>query len=205
MISAQLPLLDEEYDPTLSQWYTDPKLAAQIVKWALKGHGLPLYIMEPSAGLGALAVPARSFGCGHIVDCWEIDHRRVEVLRQRLGPTVNVFCQDYLNDWHGRRYDLCIQNPPYEEGQAERFVRKAAFECDRVVALLRSSALFGVDRWSLLWSAVAITRIVLLIRRPVFGGSQSNSPNGDYIVVECQARERLADRGRPETVEMEWW
>jgi len=200
----QLGLIDPGepyYDEALSQWYTPPDLAQRIVAWALRGTEGSLRILEPSAGDGALIRPLSAI---HRATAYEIDLRRMAVL-SCLDQVEEVRPVGYLGHWSGDHWDLAIMNPPYENGAAERFVRKAVTECDRVVALLRASALFGVERWGILWSQVAITRLALLTRRPQFGGAQSQSPAGDYVVVECRRRREEARLTEASRVEVEWW
>jgi predicted RNA methylase len=202
-MTDQIPLLDEDYDLSKSQWYTRPELAERVVRWALKGVSRQLSILEPSAGCGALIRPIPR---GHGVTAYEIDPRRETVLLELLDPRRGrLIIADYLRRFDGGRFDLGITNPPYEDGSAERFVKKACFQCDRVVALLKTSVLHGVDRWSDLWSTVSISRLAILSRRPGFDGPSEGSPTSDYIVVECSLRDHLGSQGQSEPVEMEWW
>jgi len=205
MVSDQIPLIDEDYDLSKSQWYTRPDLAKRVVEWALRGVDRPISILEPSAGCGALIRPIPS---RHRITAYEIDPRREEALMELFTSKLmfsRLIIADYLRRFDGYRWDLAIMNPPYENGLAERFVKKACFQCDRVVALLKTSVLHGVDRWSDLWSSVSISRMAILSRRPGFDGPSDGSPSSDYIVVECSSRGHLGSRGQSEPVEMEWW
>lgn len=204
----QVQLLDEDYAPSLSQWYTRDRLARRIVEWAFEGvePGLQLRIIEPSAGLGAFL---RHIPKHHAVTAVEIDPRRVAQLRADL-PHVEVIETDYLR-WHDPRWmappraDLAIMNPPYENGADCAHIARALDHCARVVALLRSAALHGVDRWERIWSRAWLRRLAILARRPRFGGTQSGSPSGDYIIAEIVAHEHRPNPLEPVECTVEWW
>jgi predicted RNA methylase len=205
-----------ETDPALSQWFTPPRLAEKVVDFALDGLGrnrlgAGAYVLEPSAGAGALALPALSAGAN--VTAVEIDARWGPVLEQRGSALVrgsggsvgwlHVETLDYLRRPAPPvgRFDVGILNPPYEGNLDAAFVAKALNECRRVVALLRSHAGHGVERWNTLWSRIAPEGWVCserkLVRRPDFGGDFG--AKHEYVVI------RLDILGSEPAVPIRWW
>ena len=77
-------------------------------------------ILEPSAGLGAIAdnLPVRK----EQVVCVEKNKQRAEVLRQK-GYAVQ--CRDFLKYDVSGKFDTIFMNPPFEEGQDVVHVRHA--------------------------------------------------------------------------------
>lgn len=204
----QVALLDEDYDPSLSQWYTRDRLARRIVEWALEGvePGRQLRILEPSAGLGAFL---RHIPRHHAVTAVEIDPRRCVQLRADF-PHVEIIEADYLR-WHDPRWmeppraDLAIMNPPYEDGADCAHVARALDRCTRVVALLHTAALHGVDRWERIWSRAWLRRLAILARRPSFHGPVDGGARHEFVVVDLVHRPagRLVDL--PVGAMVEWW
>lgn len=200
-MTAQIQLLDEEYSPALSQWYTPPWLAERVVAWALEGVEAPLRILEPSAGLGALIRPIPP---GHAVTAIEIDPRRIAQL-SALDQVRLVRCESYVDVWRPEGFDLVLMNPPYESEADALHTRKAVLSNRRVVAILRSDALHGVERWGRLWSIAEVKRLAILVRRPSFGGSASGSPFSEFIVVELEAASHPKRLGEARPSAVEWW
>lgn len=79
-------------------------------------------VLEPSAGLGAIAdrlpVPKED------IFCIELDPQRAAVLEQKGYKTL---CADFLAVTPGK-FDTILMNPPFEEGQDIDHVRHA-FDC----------------------------------------------------------------------------
>lgn len=196
---TQTDLFDEGYSTSLSQWYTPSWLAERVVAWALQGVDRPLSILEPSAGLGALIrpIPAQ-----HRVTAIEIDQRRIAGLR--LVPQIKILKHaDFLTDSLLDVYDLAITNPPYENGQDVKHVSRALVCCDRVVAILRLSALSGVRTHEVLWSRSRLTRMAITSSRPLFEGPKAMAPTGGTVIVEL--RPKLSNGRGQQNVEVEWW
>jgi len=200
-MSDQLTLLDEEYSPELSQWYSRPALAEKVVKWALKGVMKPIRILEPSAGTGALIRPVP---VKHHITAIEIDPRRCEQLRE-ISHLDEVRCYDYLQRWTDERWDLAIMNSPYEDDQDVLHAIKAATsDADRVVAVMKLPTLQGINKWAL-WMKVEVTRIAICVARQPFDGPKKDSPRDGTMIVELVAREHLGQLDTPYPTQLEWW
>ena len=179
---------DEERDLTLSQWWTPEDLAAQIVADFVPARSWdapPLRVLEPAAGIGRLVAPLLALNVE--VVAYELDARWIPVLeelgakaakRKRAGRLM-VHHGDYLAA-ESERFDLCLQNPPYENGADTDFMVKAAKEANEVVALVRTAARHGRGRHDRLWRYAPIRELRLLASRPSFGGG---SPRHDFCVV----------------------
>ncbi|MER6632228.1 class I SAM-dependent methyltransferase [Streptomyces sp. NPDC000987] len=93
-------------------WYpTPPAVVDDILAHASIHEGMS--VLEPSAGTGSIAGPAAARGA--VVDCVEIDERRVHVLREQ-GAARRVVHADFLDldplDCpHG--YRRVLMNPPF--------------------------------------------------------------------------------------------
>ena len=191
---------------SLSQWHTPADLALRMARWA--GGAIRLQrILEPSAGGGALVKAAIECGANpRAIDAVELDPRWAYRLKASEG--VNVESRDYLmRPARDHRYDLCLQNPPYEGGADGRFVAKAMDESDRVIALIRTVALNGDERHTRVWRRCmhdgdfAVLGIAFLAQRPNFGGE--HSAMADFCVVKLARRSlRLAEQTG---THVEWW
>lgn len=97
----------------LQQFFTPPDLAARVVRAAGVRSGD--YVLEPSAGEGALADAARTLGAQ--VYCIEIDPVLAAVVRAK-GYTTRT--EDFLKVKPGAAYgpfDRIVMNPPFSKGQ----------------------------------------------------------------------------------------
>ena len=86
---------------------TPPDLATQLVEMAEIQPGM--LVLEPSAGLGAIAEAAARIVGRDMVWTVEIDPERAEVLRTKGFP---VWEGDFLA-WPGGAYDRVVMNPPF--------------------------------------------------------------------------------------------
>jgi predicted RNA methylase len=183
-----------------SQWYTPPWLATLLWDWASR-RDQPETVLEPSSGEGALILPilADPRGCAAIT-CVDIDQANVRKLaklcRDRQVPTglaITAHCGDFrrgaLPDG-GAMFDLCLMNPPYEDGQAEAFILHALTMARRVCGIFKASILHGQGRYETLWRHAQTTREVRLKKRPSFGKSDrgTTSPKNDYVALEIVLR-----------------
>lgn len=111
-------------------------------------QGRRLRVLEPSAGNGALADPAREAGA--LVQCVEIDTGRAAVLRSK-GYQVRE--ADFLalqpHDLPGGLFDGVIMNPPFDRGRdcdhvrhALQFVKPGGF----VLAIMSARAELAEDK-----------------------------------------------------------
>ncbi|WP_328434554.1 methyltransferase [Streptomyces sp. NBC_00425] len=96
-------------------WYaTPPALVTQIVD--LAGIRAGDIVLEPSAGAGAMTSEiARR---GGLVDAYEIDERRADVLRAQ-GDCRRVFAADFLAQdpmEYAEGFDKVVMNPPFNNG-----------------------------------------------------------------------------------------
>jgi len=99
---------------TSSECHITPSdVAARMVQYltpAIWGHTL-----EPSAGTGALVLPAEH--AGHWVDAVESDYHLCEQLKN-LMPAHRVFHADFLK-WgahlEGTKYNRIVMNPPFRQ------------------------------------------------------------------------------------------
>lgn len=184
----------------ISQFYTRPDVAERMARWLLRDHPRVQSILDPAAGQGALLKPF--VGRGIELHAWDLDPRNVEILR--TIPGVHVELVD-LRSAPSLRVDVVIENPPYHDGLDVDGVMAGLRCAPFVIALLRSVAVHGVDRWERLWSRTLTLREARFIERPTFGGRFT--PKQDFIVLElAEIGGRPLERGQeapPHPVE--WW
>lgn len=97
---------------------TPPMLAEMVVEIANIHHGLT--VLEPSAGMGALAKPARE--AGGAVECVEIDLQMANYL---IDEGFAVDCADFLAWETGKLFDRIVMNPPFRLGSDCKHIRRA--------------------------------------------------------------------------------
>lgn len=215
-MNAYLPGMEhEERLPELSQWYTDPRLARAVWRWANR-HEHPSSVLEPAAGHGALVRPLVDERYhAHTVVLYDIDPRATAVCetlcsRQReAGWTWIAETTNFLEPDRGRfaRFDLGLMNPPYEEGQAEEFVLHALEVCERVVGIFKASLHHTASRYRMLWSRAKVTREVKLATRPSFGIGASGAKAGetDFVVLEIRKLAPGEDMASERWCRTEYW
>lgn len=187
-MSSQLliPGCDPSPREDLSQHFTPHHLAVRIVEWAKITPGM--HVLEPSAGSGAFVAPLIKAGAR--VQAVEIDPEWAARLRLRHPPPASLQVDEAdFQAWEppladGQLYDRALINPPYEDDQDLAHVLKAIELSYCVVALVRANFLYGVERYEKLWKRWALSRKVILTRRPRFSGA--GSPRHDFCVVELQ-------------------
>ncbi|MGO4747495.1 class I SAM-dependent methyltransferase [Streptomyces sp. 2MCAF27] len=127
-------------------WYPTP---TRVVHDLLEHAGIRegMSVLEPSAGTGLIAGPAA--GRGAVVDCVEIDERRVRILREQ-GAARRVLHEDFLDldplDCP-RGYRRVLMNPPF--AAAVQHVKHAmGFLADDgvLIAVLPESVMWHSDR-----------------------------------------------------------
>jgi len=215
-MNAYLPGMEtERRRPELSQWYTEPKLAARLWAWANR-YQQPHRVLEPAAGQGALIKPMmiEPYSCGQVVAV-EIDPSNVQALerimwegrrtwRLRLVIRGDFLTTQWKRDELGRLpFDLALMNPPYEDGRAEAFILHALTVCERVCGIFKASILHGDERRRTLWSKCHTKREVRLMTRPSFGRGESGAEGGktDFVALEITSGATTDQR----YVEMENW
>ncbi|MBC7172127.1 MAG: hypothetical protein H5U40_06870 [Polyangiaceae bacterium] len=174
---TQLSIIEAgpEVDPSRSQWFTDPKVAREMVGMAapfLRAHP-EARILEPSAGQGNLVRSVLEVSPLAHVDAIDIDPRWGTLLSE-LGPNVVGATCNYLErPAPSRRYDLTVTNPPYDAGQEAEHLAKMLDESKRIIALLPARSLHGRDRFKRVWSRFGtewwLREKVHLVARPKFG------------------------------------
>jgi predicted RNA methylase len=199
----------------LSQWFTDPKLAREVWRWANR-YELAESVLEPAAGHGALIRPIYELPmqCKRVMAV-DIDATCCEVLKgvagralQRFG-TWSVMQADFLDErlTFVDRFDLAFMNPPYEDGKAEAFVLRSLRVAKRVVGIFKASIQHGHERFHGLWSEAMVTREVKLARRPSFGIGASGSEGGktDFVVLEIVEAPMFGASAFERFVRVETW
>lgn len=192
----------------LSQWHTPVPLALRMAKWA--GGALRLSrVLEPSAGGGALVRAAIECDANPTsITAIELDDGWAKKLTATFTKTlgVTVESRDYLmRPARDHRYDITLMNPPYEDGLDGRFLEKAMNESDRVIALIRTVALNGDDRYKRVWRRCnaggdfAMIGLAVLANRPDFGGE--HGAMADFVVVKLARR--ALNLGT--AAHVEWW
>ena len=198
----------EERRLDLSQWYTPPRLAEQIVEWA-RIDPISDRVLEPAAGRGALIAPildewgAAAMPCEARVVAYDVDPTNVAVLKSLRWTGLEVRARDFLADPDPGSFDVAVMNPPYENDQDIDFILRALALAPRVVVLVQTKIDHGVDRFERFWRFVDPVRKAKLRRRPRFGGS--GSPKGDFVVYEFRPRDLARQPGEPIECEVEWW
>jgi predicted RNA methylase len=193
----------------LSQWHTPFPLAQRIVQWSgIAKLGEDAHILEPSAGGGVFLDALAAEGFRGKITAVELDPKWATKLatpgRFSLDLDVSIANADYLTrPAPARRYDACVQNPPYEGGKDGLFLAKAMDESIRVIGLIRTVAMNGDERFKTVWRRCnsdgdfIVRKLANLALRPDFGGADSAAT--DFSVVF------LARRGVDETSPIEWW
>ncbi len=104
-------------------------------------------VLEPSAGLGAIA------DCLPIVQdhvfCIEKNEQRAKVLRDK---GYHVTCMDFLKYGSASRFDTIVMNPPFEEGQDADHIRHAynlLARGGKMVSVVSVGPFFRKDRKSI--------------------------------------------------------
>lgn len=190
-MSAQpyLAGLENEYrDPGKSQFYTPPKTALRIAEFALRGwkSSRALQVLEPSCGRGALIAALLELNPKSYVLGIDIDLENVVACRGKWADDSRTAfeCHDFVS-WHGaRRFDLSIQNTPFEDGQTEQHILHALKLADRVVAHCPLTTLAGKDRGEVLWSKFDMPRMAICSTRPKYGNGGGMTEMATFELVE---------------------
>lgn len=213
-MNAQIELIEgTNRDVSLSQWFTPPELAQKVVEWAgpfdylnSERTGQPYRVLEPSAGNGALVRPLVAAGA-RVTAC-EIDDRYFEELDALNDGGVTV-CGDFLLTpapvADAARFDLCVTNPPYENGLDVAFILHALKFAPRVVGIFQAGIEYGVDRADDLWKYVAPTRILKLKRRWFKDPFTKGGGVTNCVALELVKRHPVERAEAPRKCTIEWW
>lgn len=177
--------------PLLSQWFTDPKLAAALVDMARNRfvdsvrRNYSCNVLEPSAGRGHLVRAVLDICPRATVHACEIDPRWRPDL-EVLIPTAQITIGDYLTQ-PAQRYDIGVSNPPFDDGIEVDHIAKMLDECDRLLLVLPDRSMHGLARHERIWSRMGVDwwlrQEKRLITRPLFGRTDRASHGRDEITL----------------------
>lgn len=128
-------------------FYTPDKLADYVIERA--DIGATMSVLEPSAGLGALALRARPMA--RRVVCVERDSKSATAL---IGHGFETYCQDFLefevgDDFSRWSFDRAVMNPPFSRSQDAKHVLHALKflhpQEGRLLAIMANSFTFRKD------------------------------------------------------------
>lgn len=161
-------VLTGSYDkPDDLGWFETPEhIARMVIDAAQIEPGMS--VLEPSAGLGALARPARDAG-GHVV-CQEIHAGRANKLIEQGFPTTP---DDFLTSQYPVLFDRIAMNPPFARQQDIDHVAHALRHLKpngRLVSIMSASVLFRSNR-----KTVEFREIV-----ERYGGVFAELPDGSF-------------------------
>lgn len=124
----------------LGVFYTPDRLAFRAAE-ALQIEPGQMTVLEPSAGVGALAKAARGFGSAPI--CWDILEKHVNELR---ADGFTAAQGDFLKfEPKGPLFDRIIMNPPFgKTADALHFLHAVRFlkPGGRIVAIMSAAVMF---------------------------------------------------------------
>jgi phospholipid N-methyltransferase len=127
---------------------TPDTLAARMVDAAGLEYGE--WVLEPSAGTGAIVQAIVAAKRGVSLTCVEASAERVAALHALPGLQNGLVIQgDFLEYEPGDGFDRIIMNPPFSKGQDVQHVRHALGLLNpggRLVAIMSSGILFRQDR-----------------------------------------------------------
>lgn len=114
------------FQPTPGFFPSPPAVVDRVLELLdLRTGGDGLAILEPSAGIGSLALPlaAHVEARGGTLECVEVSAQCCRVMESKgLLPR----CADFLAEPAAPRFDRVAMNPPFERGEDVRHVRHAA-------------------------------------------------------------------------------
>lgn len=189
-----------------SQWDTEEELAREMAVLAELGEGDR--VLEPSAGTGSIVRAIHAVAPEASITAVEIDPTRLERLRGLLATDVldALYDGDFLTrDFGEERFSAGVSNTPYENGADGRFLERMMVLCDRIVALLRTNALHGEERFERVWKqckpggAWGLHDLIYLPTRPDFESVIADgSARSDFVIVRL-------DRGFRGETRVDWW
>lgn len=197
----------------LSQWFTTPELATKVADWSADVVKIGSHVLEPSVGNGALLEPLHVRWRKLSVTAFDIDPDCCARVRERF-PDVDVRCEDFLHVDRGPTFsfDATIMNPPYEDGNDGLFVERVMSVSNAIVAVVRTVALNGDDRYKRVWSRVergewSLMGLRFLVNRLKFiagehvGERSKDGAKADFVVVKL-ARKSIFPHA---STDVGWW
>lgn len=209
MTGVQITLGEQvEQRRDLSQFYTSPELAIRLWRWMWEAHAQdePITVLEPSAGRGALlrAMIELEVPVDRVV-AYDIDQLNTTYLAiafRNTFPAFEVRGRDFLADPEPGEFDFAVVNTPFEDNQdvafADRYLRVA-----RVCGGIFASRILHSEGRAEFWRWTDIYRMVVLSRRPHFGGQ--HSARTDFCLLDLRRRAFARRQGQPTITQMEWW
>lgn len=149
VVDVLSPIMETgEYSRTkqdFGQFDTPPDVAARVMALADLKSGM--MVLEPSAGIGNIALAAAALGAE--VTCYEVDERRCDALVKASGASAHrldmVIQRDFLTVTPAPVYELVLMNPPFA-GQVDidHVLHAAKFlrEGGRLVAIMSAGVMF---------------------------------------------------------------
>ena len=128
----------------LQAFYTPAALVAEVVALADIKPGMT--VLEPSAGVGSIALVAKA--AGGVVTCVEIDRPTFDKLVASGGEGC---CVDFLTFAPDISFDRVVMNPPFTGGQDVKHVTHALSLLKpggRLVSIMSPSWRYRDQRWA---------------------------------------------------------
>jgi predicted RNA methylase len=133
----------------------DDVAAKAVLLCGIKAQRGGFKLLEPNAGTGALAIPAARAGA--VVDCIEVDDRRVRHLDGMGDIFRSVACRDFIGVRPDPIYDAVLMNPPFAKRADVHHVNHAAKFLKpggRLVAIMSSGVTFRSDQLTIAFRAM---------------------------------------------------
>lgn len=193
-------------NPALSQWWTQPKDADDLVRWLGITDGMR--VIEPSAGAGNI-IRALPKGC--VVTAVEIDDRWLPELAAagaHLEHPIEIIHGDFFKVVERlveekRRFDAGVGNPPFEDGLDARFFRAAARVAARVGFITPLNCSVTKTRFEAAWRHLRVLRERRCVTRPAFGGEFGGGKR-DIVMTEVEQRSTPRVEGEEDLVRVGW-
>ena len=113
-------------DKSLDFIPTPPELAREVIGRAgISDLPAGARVLEPSAGMGALADAAVEANPEACLDLLELSPRRREYLELQGYPCMELHGQDFMDYRPGPVYDAIVMNPPFSDSQDAAHIRHA--------------------------------------------------------------------------------
>jgi predicted RNA methylase len=182
-----------EHAQGLSQWFTPPWLAAEVVA-LLDVRGL--VVLEPSAGDGAIVEELLAAGAREVVAV-EIDPVMADKLRARFaGRPVRVICADFLTvELDVCEFDAVAGNIPYDKGADTQHLTRLVgiLEPREIEAaiLMRTVTVHSAKRYERVWKRLAVRHIRACVDRipfPLGGGPVGDAGKIDVSIFRIGPR-----------------
>lgn len=185
----------------LSQYYTQPREAERIAKFALELVPEARTVLEPSAGQGALMSALLARRPDLEITAIELDAGNAASILGRF-PNVLVAHANFLEWSSSRRYDLCVMNPPFENGSVAEHVGRALLIAHHVVCHCPLTTLAGQERREKLWTHCELLALAVCSTRPKYLGEDGGKTDMCTILVREELSPRDPSVSCPITLEM---